>query len=201
MLINCVVYENGSKLADIPVAEISDYLSMPGCFIWVALHDATQEELVELQHEFDLHPLAVEDAQNGLQRPKVEEYGDSLFVVLQIIEMAEDGSLKKGELDVFVGPNYVLSVRTGSEKGFQDVRARSEREPDLLKHGSSFVLYALMDAAVDRYFPILHALELELEGIEERIFAARNPQANLRALYSLKQKLVTMKHAIAPLLE
>jgi magnesium transporter len=115
--------------------------------------------------------------------------------------MDEAGGLKVGELDIFVGPNYVLSVRTGAERGFQDVRARSEREPGLLNHGSSFVLYALMDAAVDRYFPILQAFEVELEGIEERIFAGSSPRANLKALYALKQKLVTMKHAVGPLLE
>src|SRR6185369_13380761 len=201
MLINCVVYQEGRKLADIDFREIHSYLAKPGCFVWVALKDATDAELEQMRQEFDLHPLAVEDARHGHQRPKIEEYGDSLFVVLQIIEMDAEGKLKSGELDVFVGPNYVLSVRTGAEKGFQDVRARSEREPELLKHGSSFVLYALMDAAVDRYFPVLHALEVELENIEERIFAAHNPQANLRALYNLKQKLVTMKHAIAPLVE
>ena len=94
-------------------------------------------------------------------------------------------SFKVGELDVFVGRNYVLSVRTGAEKGFPDVRARSEREPELLKNGASFVLYTLMDAAVDRYFPILHTFEIELEDIEERIFSGGSPRRNLKALYAL----------------
>ena len=86
MLINCVVYEDGTKLADIPVADISDYISRPGCFVWVALRDATPEELDEMQDEFGLHPLAVEDARHGHQRPKIEEYGDSLFVVMHLLE-------------------------------------------------------------------------------------------------------------------
>jgi len=201
MLVSCVAYQNGKKLADIGEHEIHNYVSRPDCFVWVALREPDGAKLGEMKDAFDLHPLAVEDARHGHQRPKIEEYGDSLFVVLQMIEMDATGGLKLGELDLFVGPNYVLSVRTGAEKGFQDVRARSEREPDLLKHGSSFVLYALMDAAVDRYFPVLNALESELEGIEERIFAGGSPRANLKALYALKQKLVTMKHAIAPLLE
>ena len=201
MLVSCAAYQNGKKLGDIGEHDIHLYVSRPDCFVWVALLEPEAAKLAEMREEFNLHPLAVEDARHGHQRPKIEEYGDSLFVVLQIVEVTQDGDLKQGELDVFVGPNYVLSVRTGAEKGFQDVRARSEREPELLKHGSSFVLYALMDAAVDRYFPVLHALEVELEGIEERIFAAHNPRANLKALYGLKQKLVTMKHAIAPLLE
>src|SRR5688572_16798758 len=201
MLVSCVAYQNGKKLADIGEHEIHNYVSRPDCFVWVALRDPDPAKLAEMKAEFDLHPLAVEDAKHGHQRPKIEEYGDSLFVVLQMIEMAPSGNLKVGELDLFVGPNYVLSVRTGAERGFQDVRARSEREPDLLKHGSSFVLYALMDAAVDRYFPVLNALEVELEGIEERIFSGHSPRANLKALYALKQKLVTMKHAVGPLLE
>src|SRR5450631_1622105 len=103
MLINCVVYENGAKLADIAVADISEYMNRPGCFVWVALLDATPEELAQMKQEFDLHELAVEDAQHGHQRPKIEEYGDSLFVVLHLLEPAEDGSkdLKVGEVDVF----------------------------------------------------------------------------------------------------
>ncbi|MGH8441786.1 MAG: magnesium and cobalt transport protein CorA [Nevskiaceae bacterium] len=201
MLVSCAAYQNGKKLADIGEDQIHDYVSRPDCFVWVALRDPDKAKLIEMKHAFDLHPLAVEDARHGHQRPKIEEYGDSVFAVLHMIELEPDGNLKLGELDLFVGKNYVLSVRTGAERGFQDVRARSEREPELLKHGSSFVLYALMDAVVDRYFPVLQALEVELEGIEERIFSGGSPRANLKALYALKHKLVTMKHAIAPLLE
>ena len=113
MLINCVVYENGAKLADIPVSEISDWLARPGCFVWVALQDATPDELDEMQREFALHELAVEDARHGHQRPKIEEYGDSLFVVMHLIEPEpEGGGLSVGEVDVFAGRNYVLSVRS-----------------------------------------------------------------------------------------
>ena len=201
MLVSCVAYQNGQKLADIPAEAIHEYLSRPDCFVWVAQRDADAATLEQMRDEFGLHPLAVEDARHGHQRPKIEEYGDSLFVVLQMIEMDAGGALKLGELDVFVGRNYILTVRSGAEKGFQDVRARSEREPELLRRGASFVLYALMDAVVDRYFPVLHALEVELEGIEERIFAGGTARANLEALYGLKQKLVILKHAIGPLLE
>src|SRR3954454_5894226 len=122
MLINCVVYQEGRKLADIDKREISDYLARAGSFVWVALRDATEEELNEMQEEFDLHPLAVEDARHGHQRPKIEEYGDMLFVVLQTVEVVAD-ELKAGEVDIFVGRNYVLSVRQRSEQGFLGVRA------------------------------------------------------------------------------
>jgi magnesium transporter len=200
MLVNCAVYAGGKKLQDIRVEEVSAYMKQPGCFGWMALRDPTQEELAVAQREFDLHPLAVEDAHHGHQRPKIDEYGDSLFAVLHTVESVS-GELKSGELCIFVGPAYVLSVRSHAERGFVDVRQRTEREPELLRHGPAYVFYALMDAVVDRYFPLLDALETELESIEEQIFANKSPRANIEALYGLKQKLTTMKHAVGPLLE
>lgn len=201
MLVSCAAYQNGKKLGDIAESEIHQYVSRPDCFVWVALREPDPAKLEEMQKAFDLHPLAVEDARNGHQAPKIEEYGDSLFVVVKMIELDAQGDLTVGELDVFVGPNYILSVRRNAQRGFRDVRERTEREPELLRHGSSYVLYALMDSAVDRYFPVLNALEMELEQIEQQIFASGNGRKNLQDLYGLKQKLVTMKHAIAPLLE
>ena len=200
MLVNCVAYQDGHKLADITKQQISDYISRPECFVWVALANPDAGELDEMQEEFGLHDLAVEDALYGHQRPKFEEYGDTLFFVLHMIEYLED-ELMVGEADIFVGRNFVLSVRSRAQKGFADVRARCEREPELLRHGSGYVLYALIDAVVDRYFPILDKLEEELEGIEERIFSGGNARANIEALYGLKQKLMTLKHAATPLLE
>ena len=200
MLISSVVYQNGRKLADIPVEDISEYVSRPDCFVWVALLEPDAATLELMQAEFDLHPLAVEDARHGHQRPKIEEYGDVLFVVLHMIETGET-ELRVGEVDVFVGRNFILSVRTGVEKGFRDVRARAEREPELLRRGPGYVLYALMDAVVDRYFPILQTIEVDLERIEEEIFAATSPRANIEALYVLKQRLMAFRHAVGPLLE
>jgi magnesium transporter len=200
MLINCAAYENGRKLGDIRKEDIHSYLGMPGCFVWVALKDATPEELAEMKNQFGLHELAVEDASHGHQRPKLDEYGDSLFAVVHTVEAAGD-ELNVGELSVFAGQNYVLSVRNRTEQGFTDVRHRAEREPHLLKHGSGFVLYALIDAVVDRYFPVLESLEEELERQEERMFAGTPSRENIESLYALKQKLMTLKHAAGPLQE
>ncbi|GGC22501.1 magnesium/cobalt transporter CorA [Pseudoduganella buxea] len=200
MLINCVAYQHGHKLADIPVADISDHIAEKDTFVWVALKDAQADELAEMQAEFGLHELAVEDALRGHQRPKVEEYGDSLFVVVKTVELEKD-ELVLGEIDIFVGNNYVLSSRQNSAQSFMGVRARAEREPHLLQHGSGFVLYALMDAAVDRYFPIVDAFEEELEQIEERIFMQEAQRANIERLYELKRKVMTLRHAVAPLLD
>ncbi|HWT71533.1 MAG TPA: magnesium/cobalt transporter CorA [Oxalicibacterium sp.] len=200
MLINCVAYEDGKKLADISIEEISDYLQRPNCFVWVALKDAGPEELATMQQEFGLHELAVEDAHHGHQRPKIEEYGDSLFAVVKTAEV-EDGKLHIGELDVFVGRNYVLSVRNRSAHGFLGVRARCENEPHQLRKGSAFVLYALMDAVVDRYFPVVEALESELETIEAKIFEQDGQRSNIERLYELKREVVMIKHIVAPLME
>ena len=200
MLINRAAYQSGKKLGDIRKEEIHDYLNRPGAFVWVALKDATPEELDEMQRQFDLHELAVEDARHGHQRPKIEEYGDSLFAVLHMIE-PEGDQLHVGELSIFVGKNYVLSVRNRAQQGFASVRTRSEHEPHLLKHGAGFVFYALIDTVVDRYFPILDAVEDELEAVEARIFDGSPGRANIEALYAIKQKLMVLKHAVGPLQE
>jgi magnesium transporter len=200
MLINCAAYQDGRKLADIRVDQISEYLSHPNTFVWVALSDPGPGELAAMQHEFGLHELAVEDARHGHQRPKIEEYDELLFAVMHTVETV-DGELHIGEVDVFVGRNFVLSVRNQTKKGFVEVRSRLEREPHLLKHGAGFVLYALMDAVVDRYFPVLDDLETELERIEESMFADAAGRSSVEALYNLKHKAMILKHAVAPLLE
>ncbi|HTH94876.1 MAG TPA: magnesium/cobalt transporter CorA [Rhodocyclaceae bacterium] len=202
MLINCVAYQNGQKLADIPVAAISDYLGHKDAFVWVGLVDADTNELAAMQEEFGLHPLAVEDANHGHQRPKIEEYGDSLFAVLHLVELAPNDMLNIGEMAIFLGPNYLLSVRNRSAQTFLDVRARCEREPQLLQRGPAYVLYALMDAVVDRYLPIMQEFEARLDIIEAEIFSQKHAsRAIIRQLYNLKRDLMELRHAVAPLMD
>ena len=200
MLINCVAYENGVKLADISTADISEYIKRPDCFVWVALLDPTGAELDEMQQEFGLHDLAVDDARHGHQRPKIDEYGDSLFVVMHTLEII-DSELVAGEINIFAGRNYILSVRNHSHQHLVNVRERCEREPHLLRQGSSFVLYAIMDAVVDRYLPVLDTLESELEAIEDHIFEKGKAHSNIRQIYELKCKIAVIKHAVSPLME
>ena len=201
MLINCVVYKEGRRLADIGIEQISDYLSQPDCFVWVALRDATDVELTQMQQEFGLHELAVEDARHGHQRPKVEEYGDIVFTVLHTVELVTAEELSVGEVCVFAGPNFVLSIRNRSQQTLLGVRERAEREPHLLRHGPGSVLYAVMDAVVDRYFPVIDALESELDVIEGHIFEPDSSRENIRRLYALKQRMTTVRHAVTPLLD
>jgi len=201
MLINCVAYQEGKKLSDIPVEDISEYVKQPDTFVWVALRDPAPADITLMQEEFGLHELAVEDALRGHQRPKLEEYGDSLFMVVQIVELAGD-ELNVGQLAVFAGENYVLSVRRDANQGFLGVRARAEREPHQLKKGAGFVLYALVDAVVDRYFPVVDMLESDLESIEDHIFGMQGKQRdNVERLYELKRKAQTLRHAVVPLMD
>lgn len=200
MLINCVAYQDGRKLADVATEDISEWVKRPDCFVWVALRDATDLELRQMQEEFGLHELAVEDARNGHQRPKIEEYGDTLFVVMKLLEM-QKGEVHLGEVAIFVGANFVLSVRNGSQQHFLGVRERCEREPHLLRHGAGFVFYALMDAVVDRYFPLLDAIETELDEIEAQIFERGAARWNIERLYALKRRATVLRHAVAPLVE
>jgi magnesium transporter len=204
MVINCVVYQNGQKLTDISVEAISDYVVRPDCFVWVALFEPGDDELALMAEEFGLHELAVEDARKGHQRPKIEEYGSSMFTVLQTVDVDPanpEGDLIVGEVAVFVGRNYVLSVRRRSPQGFQSVRARAETEPENLARGSGFVLYAIMDAVVDRYFPVLARLEADLERLETEIFRGVPSASNIEAFYDLKYRLMVLKHAVSSLME
>ena len=200
MLVNCVAYQDGHKVADIPVTRIREFINHPNGFVWVAVSDPEPSELEYLQGEFDLHPLAVEDAQNGHQRPKIEEYGGSLFVVLHMLEI--DGPGTAGRRGGHLRRRSLRAV------GPQRRQPRLQRRPgplraraDLLRHGPAYVLYALMDAVVDRYFPVVDAIEDEIEAVEARIFAGQTTRANIESLYELKRKLMILKHAAGPLTE
>ena len=204
MLVNCVAYQRGRKVADIPIEDISEYVSRPDCFVWVALVEPDDSELELMADEFGLHELAVEDARKGHQRPKIEEYGDSLFAVIQTVDPDPADPTAEfilGEIAVFVGRNYVLSVRRRTARGLQVVRDRAESEPENLSHGAGFVFYAIMDTVVDRYFPILDQLETDLERLEVQIFRGDPTRKNIENFYDLKYRLMMLKHAVAPLME
>lgn len=202
MLINSAVYDDGRLVAEPALDGVSEALAArESGFLWIALRDPTDDELARLQHELDLPPLAVEDARKGQQRPKVEEYGDITFAAMHLLETGPEG-LDVGEVHVFVGPRFVVSVRHRSNQGFLGVRGRAEREPELLRQGPGFVLYALMDAVVDRYIPLMDGIEAELEKLEETMFLrGQDRQAVVQQLFALKQRLATLRHAVTPLLE
>ena len=130
MIVNCVAYDRGQRLSDIALNEVRLHLDRRGCFVWVALKDPEASELASLQEEFGLHELAIEDAQKGHQRPKIEQYGETLFIALRTAQLGRDSRrIEMGETHLFVGPRFVVSVRHGASLSYAEVRARSEAAP------------------------------------------------------------------------
>ncbi|MBD0279316.1 MAG: magnesium/cobalt transporter CorA, partial [Flavisolibacter sp.] len=170
-------------------------------FVWIGLHEPSEEVLNRVQSEFGLHDLAIEDAHNAHQRPKVELYGNSLFVVLRTAQMNKEHRIDFGETHFFVGPNFIVSVRHGSSISYTQVRSRCENMPHLLCKGQGFVLYALMDFVVDQYFPVVHELEIELERIEDSIFKEKPNRETTEKIYQLKRDLLEVKRAVSPLVD
>jgi magnesium transporter len=199
-VVNCASYAGGRKVADVAVDDVSEVLNVPGQFVWLGLVEPSEELLAKIQQEFHLHDLAVEDAHRAHQRPKLEEYGESIFVVLRTAQLV-DGKTDFGETHVFVGDRYVVTIRHGASLPYTGVRARLESAPRLLAHGPSAVLYAIMDFVVDNYFPIVHAYSDRLEDLEDTIFGDRFTRETTEDIYALKRDLVALKRAVTPLIE
>jgi magnesium transporter len=200
-VVNCAAYAGGRRIAEVELCDISEVLKQDG-FVWIGLHEPGEDLLREVQAEFGLHDLAVEDAHAAHQRPKLERYDESLFVVLRTVQVNRDTRrIEFGETHLFVGPKYVVSVRHGPSLGYAHVRARCEATPRLLTKGPGFVLYALMDFVVDHYFPIVEALEDELEAVEDQIFGEAFNRETTRRIYELKRDLLEFKRAVSPLVD
>jgi len=199
-VVNCAAYCDGRKIGDVAIDDISEVLKVDGQFVWIGLHEPSEELLRKIQEEFGLHDLAVEDAHAAHQRPKLEEYGDSLFVVLRTARLTEHGS-EFGETHAFVGPRYVVTVRHGPSLSYADVRHRCESTPHLLAKGAGFVLYAIMDFIVDQYFPIVDHFEERLQELEEEIFDGTVDRETTSRVYELKRQLGTLKRAVSPLID
>ncbi len=200
MIVNGAVYRDGRRMRDIAIEDIGEALKEDGAFIWLGLHEPDEPLMKKVQHAFGLHDLAVEDAHRAHQRPKLEAYGDSLFVALHTAQMIED-KIHFGETHVFVGPQYVVTVRHGASLTYAPLRGRCEANPDHLRKGPGYVLYALMDFVVDNYFPIIEGLEDQLSDLEDRIFKGAYKRRTTGELYTLKRELMTLRRAVMPLTE
>jgi magnesium transporter len=199
-VVNCAAYADGARVANIPVADISEALKGEGQFVWVGIHEPDEALLRTMQEEFGLHDLAVEDALRAHQRPKLEEYGDSLFVVLRPARWETD-HVELGETHLFIGPRYVLSIRHGSTQSYAEVRGHCESTPRLLRKGPGYVLYAIMDFVVDQYFPLVSELEERLTELEEQIFEGDSSRDVIETIYGLKRDLLVLKRAVSPLVD
>ena len=200
-IINCAAYAGGRRLADVELNKVHDILKEKDKFVWIGLYEPSEEILSKVQAEFNLHDLAIEDAHRAHQRPKIELYGDSIFVVLRTAHMNQEHHIEFGETHFFVGTNFIVSVRHGSSVAYTEVRARCETMPELLSKGQGFVLYAIIDFIVDRYFPVVAELEQELDTIEDKIFKGKPSRETTEQIYLLKRELLEVKRAVSPLID
>lgn len=199
-IVNCGLYREGSRVADVNLDEVSASLQKADQFVWIGLHEPTTTMLLRIQREFGLHELAIEDAHQAHQRPKIEAYGDTLFIVLRTAQM-KGGRTELGETHFFLGKNFLITVRHGSSKPYTDIRNRCESTPQLLRKGPGFALYAVMDAIVDQYFPVIDALEQELNALEGSIFHEKLRRETTAKVYRLKRRLLEIKRVVSPLID
>ena len=201
-----VAYLNGRRIGEVPLDDISDVIERADSFVWIGLLEPDEPLLRKMQEEFGLHDLAIEDALTAHQRPKLERYENSLFIVLRTAQIkdqqpTEACTVQYGEIHVFLGQNFILTVRHGYATSFTNVRTRVESLPELLKLGPSVALYAIMDFIVDQYFPIVDALGEELETLEQRILSEPFSRDSTTQIYKLKRDLISMKRIVAPVIE
>ena len=198
-VVNCAAYGRDGIRRDIALDAISDVLAVDdGSFIWVGLYEPSEEVLDKLQEEFGLHDLAVEDARKAHQRPKVEAYGNSLFIAIHTAQTV-DSRIRFGETHAFVGPRYLVTVRHGASTSYAPARERMEREVDMLVHGPGAALYAVLDMVVDNFIPIVDEFSQALNELEQDIFADDFRKGTVQKLYDLKRELTRVRMAVAPL--
>lgn len=198
-IVNCAAYDSAGVRRDLPLDEISDVLADPdGGFVWLGLYEPDVALLDKLQEEFGLHDLAIEDAQHAHQRPKIEAYGQSLFVAVHTAQVV-DGEVAFGETHAFLGPRYLVTVRHGASLSYAPARARVEREPELLALGPACALYAVLDYIVDNYQPIVGEFVDSLAMLEQQIFTDEFQRGTVEKLYALKREVSRFRLAISPL--
>ena len=206
-LVDCAVYAEGRRVpgsADpgraLPVAQET------GGFVWIGLHDPVPEELSALADRFGLHPLAVEDALNAAhQRPKVDHYGETLFAVLKTVAYTPHEELtatsqvvETGEVVVFLGPTFVITIRRGEHGNLRGIRRRLEDAPELLERGPAAVLYAVADRVVDDYLAVAEQVQDDIDEVEESVFSPQR-RRDVERIYQLKREVLEFKRAVAPL--
>jgi magnesium transporter len=200
-VVDCGVYDEGHRQGG--RVELETALNRADAcrdgFVWIGLHDPSAEVVEAVAEHFKLHPLAVEDAVHAHQRPKLEVFGDTLFLVLKTARHIDsDDPVEIGEVMVFLGPRFVVTVRHGEGSPLHDVRLDLEAHPNLLGIGPSSVVYAVADRIVDDYAEVIEAIDLEVDGVEEAVFSGAGANPTER-IYKLKREVLEFKRAVAPL--
>jgi magnesium transporter len=202
MIVDCAVYENGHRRdGKVGIEEAYRAAHEPEAFVWIGLSEPTPEEFDSLEREFELHELAVEDAIKAHQRPKLEVYGNTVFLVLKTARYVDpEEVVELGEIGVFLGDGFIISVRHGVASPLPEVRRTLEAEPGRLKYGPGAVLHAILDRVVDDYQPAIHGLANDIEEVEEEVFSPRRVNPAER-IYKLKREVLEFHRATEPLLD
>ncbi|MGE3874448.1 MAG: magnesium/cobalt transporter CorA [Parvibaculaceae bacterium] len=199
-LVAAGVYAKGKRIADIGADEAGKWQKKAGHVVWIGLFEPGHELLSRIQHQLDLHPLAIEDAEKAHQHPKIEEYGDALFIVARTAQMVS-GKIAFGETHLFVGRGYVVSVRHGASATYSTVRQHCESCPKMLSHGADYILYKILDFIVDNYMPVVEAVRREVEELEEHVLQEKISTRQVQRLYALRRELLKLRNAVVPLVD
>ncbi|MGE8500522.1 MAG: magnesium and cobalt transport protein CorA [Pseudomonas sp.] len=199
-VVAAAVYTQGKKVTDIQLDEGKEWSKKPGHFVWIGLHDPGTEELTKLQRQYDLHELALEDALQRHTRPKLETFGDALFLVLYS-PLKVKGELTFVETQLFAGNGYIISARYGESASYSQVRQRCEARPLLLEHGEDFVLYALLSFVIENYRPLMDDYYAVLEDVEQDVLKRPLAQADAERIQGLRRELLRLRRNIGPLAE
>jgi magnesium transporter len=200
MIVDCAVYEGGRRRAgEVSLHGASEACRRDGAFVWLGLFEPTPDELDAVRREFGLHELAIEDALNAHQRPKLEVFDDTLFVVLKPARYIDsDEVVETGEIHVFVSRAFVVAVRHGEASSLRDARARLEHRPELVATGTGGVLYAIVDKIVDDYEPVVEGVENDIQEIEQQVFSDTRENPAQR-IYKMEREVLEFSRAVAPL--
>ncbi|MGV8842530.1 MAG: magnesium and cobalt transport protein CorA [Pseudomonas sp.] len=199
-IVASAVYAKGRKIADISLDEGSAWAAKPGHFVWIGLHEPNAEELHNLQRQFNLHELAISDALERHTRPKLETFGDALFMVLYS-PMRSANKLEFVETQLFAGNGYVISARYGGSAPYSRVRLSCEARPLLLEHGEDFVLYALLSFVMENYRPLMDEINAELEQLELTVLERPLSQIDAQQIHGIRRDLLRLRRHIAPMAE
>jgi magnesium transporter len=202
VIVDCAIYENGVRRdGRVELAHAYDERHEPGKFVWIGLYEPTEEEFDSLRREFELHPLAVEDAIHAHQRPKVEVYEEMVFLVLKTARYVDPSEvIELGEVLVFLGEDFLITVRHGEASSLAPVREDLDARPGRLRHGPSAALHAILDFIVDDYQPALEGLETDIDEVEEQLFSGGRVNPAER-IYRLQREVLSFRKATAPLVE
>jgi magnesium transporter len=204
-VVDCAVYVDGRRVPEVPFEDALAVATERGGFVWLGLYEPSQAELDVFADRFGLHPLAVEDAVEAHQRPKLENYDDALFMVLKTGRYVEHERLTAtsevidtGEVMIFLGPHYVITVRHGEHSGLTELRRRLEDQRELLCLGPSAVLYAIADLVVDTFTDVITDVDEDVEELEASVFSPQRTD-DVGRIYQLKRELMQLRRAVAPL--